>query len=1649
MLKRLPPVLALLLLAGPALAQSVEPYEEFGKRLRAAQEVTPLRNDAFGDAVSLYNGETTFTNVDISIPAGTQLPVELRRTLKVEERKLGSGDNVRGFAEWDVDVPYVTGTFTYELGWKMDTPNGYDRCSSPGVPDTDVSLHVNQGAANNIWAGYYMHVPGAGDQELLVDNADSMPDMADGNAHPWITTGLFRIGCLPTLKNNITPGEGFVAVSPQGVRYYFDWVIERPAPPVYMSSYNVPEGTYFCIYCGGQVKYYANRKHVMILATRVEDRFGHGVNYTYTADKLTRIQADDGRYIDLVYSSDGKRIEKASSTVGTWTYTYQKRLPVVDQDGYTVHAGSVDVDKYALATVSQPDTSKWSYGYTGSLQSKHNGEEPVAFRASNCQGQQEPFPKLGTFGLSVTAPWGATASYAFTYRRHFRNYVPLSCLDGNPKHKWPLVYAFFDNFTLESKQVTGPGLDPANWTYDYGGVNSWYYTSPDPGPWDSTAAVYIPPASTSPVFETSKNVTVTGPTETTVYAFGVQYARNEGRLLSTTVKEPTGTVRRVTTNTYVPEEVVSTQPFPTNAGRSLNLGFKSPMAARLRPISKVEITQDSLNPLVPNFATKNNSFDVFGTPTSVTRSGVGTNSTCTEVTSFEHNLASWVIGLEKTRSGCDMPKQADYHPTLALPTRRSNGGVVSTFDYFTDNDTDGLNGNDHQVGDLKAVTDGNSQTTSLKDYYLGIPRRVEFPTGSSESATVNTKGQVTSVTDENGYATAYGYDAMGRVNLITPPSEVSASWSPTSITFTPMPSTAEWGVPAGHWKRVVAKGNYRNVTVYDGMWRPVVNGEWDANVAGTERYTRFAHDAEGRTTFESYKGAINALTTGVRTSYDALGRVLTSTMDSELGKLTTTTYYLPGFARRVTNPRKFSTHTTFWARGEPSTDYPEVIRSPFDENMGATAELQTTTILRGVLPGPSPSPGLTTSIRRQGSWGGSTIGATRYYAYDPNYQLCRISEPESGSTVLDYDGAGNIAWTAAGQLPWSPGAGEPEPLQCHRTDIASSDKSLRTYDAVNRIKKIDVANTTNDPTYEYFPDGALKKLTNGPAVWDYTYNKLRLPVNETLSYSTKVRTLAHGYNALGHENSLTYPSGLFVASLPNALGNATQAGAYATGVTYHPNGGMAGFNYLNGIVHSMVQNERKLPDRSVDQQPGQAAVLDDSYDYDYNGNVAAITDAVVGGGGNRAMTYDGLDRLTNTDAPNWVWLNAKTTYDPLDNIRSNKVGSRTYNYTYDSSNTKLLALVNAATGATARTITTDARGNITGNGTQVLTFDYANRMTGAAGKESYAYDGHGRRVWINRVSDNKASFPMYSLGGQLIAEDDYRSNLTTDYVYLNGSLVFKRSAAIGTTAWVPRYIHTDALGSPVAESDQASPVPVVRRIEKYSPYGEPNDNGYDQGPGFTGHVTDAATGYSYMQQRYYDPVIGRFLSIDPVAAGLQDGRGFNRYNYANNNPYRFVDPDGRQSCPGNASGNCDPNADDDDKDECGFFCSLGKLWDGLVHEYNKSENSGDTGAGRIVDDGKGGQRHVYREEPPTEESTGDKDWEMGEHGKQDIVRGFFRQTEETATDVEGYVEHQAVENGVDRATGSINKAAPAARDIYNHRDQLEKAKDELSRDDQN
>ncbi|WP_158497856.1 RHS repeat-associated core domain-containing protein [Pseudoxanthomonas suwonensis] len=122
------------------------------------------------------------------------------------------------------------------------------------------------------------------------------------------------------------------------------------------------------------------------------------------------------------------------------------------------------------------------------------------------------------------------------------------------------------------------------------------------------------------------------------------------------------------------------------------------------------------------------------------------------------------------------------------------------------------------------------------------------------------------------------------------------------------------------------------------------------------------------------------------------------------------------------------------------------------------------------------------------------------------------------------------------------------------------------------------------------------------------------------------------------------------------------------------------------------------------------------------------------------------------------------------------------------------------------------------------------------------------------------------------------------------------------------YYHNDSLGTPIAITDASG---MIVGTTEYSPYGESLNGEPDDEPGYTGHVQDHLTGLIYMEQRYYDPELGLFISADPVSAiESGDWRFFTRYAYAFGNPYSFVDPDGRAALSGCTTSGCDSTATD-------------------------------------------------------------------------------------------------------------------------------------------
>src|SRR5690606_24401690 len=196
--------------------------------------------------------------------------------------------------------------------------------------------------------------------------------------------------------------------------------------------------------------------------------------------------------------------------------------------------------------------------------------------------------------------------------------------------------------------------------------------------------------------------------------------------------------------------------------------------------------------------------------------------------------------------------------------------------------------------------------------------------------------------------------------------------------------------------------------------------------------------------------------------------------DSELGVLATTTEYLSGFKTRVKSPRQqgtnVSTTTSFMAWDSPTTDYPVAVAAP---------EGAYTDILRDAF-------GKPLSITRRNA--SATTSVTRRYVYNSAQELCKTIEPETASTLMAYDAAGNLAWAAGGQSA-------PSTTSCDTAPVAQ--RTARTYDARNRLISLVFPDNRGNTAYSYTADGLPASVSTSVAGQDnvitsYPYNHRRL-----------------------------------------------------------------------------------------------------------------------------------------------------------------------------------------------------------------------------------------------------------------------------------------------------------------------------------------------------------------------------------------------------------------------------------------------------------------------------------------------------------------------------------------------------------------------------
>lgn len=1053
----------------PSHAQ-VTPTDEYSKLITAGQHIQAVGARPFGENVNLYDGSLSFEVTDVSAP-GIGPTLQLGRVLHAAEGSSDSDPNFqRPFGDWDLDVPRIETNSAHQTnvsGWQIlsnGTAGALDRCTDFNLPPPVVSSSPPDGPWDAVrwWYGYHLIVPGYGNQLLLQRSSNNTHTPASGS-YPIVTKRDWMVACGVTASDG---GEGFLAVAPDGTRYTFAHLVYWAMPGVQRPNGSTGNATSGVHPLKSDVDNLERRDAVMYV-TQVEDRFGNTLTYNWSSsdpNNLVSIVASDGRELDLSYSAGSELINTVTlkaaggASTRTWTYNYGGNavLPT-------------------LTSVQLPDGSAWSY-QMGNLESAN-----LNTAGGSCLQNTLPMLQSTAASGSMTSPSGLAATFTVTPTLHGRSYVPKAC--WSPYANSTVTYANIPDeyyqFSVTKEVISGPGTPTATWTWSYSTPNqSW---TSDSCASNNTCATTVYTDVTDPLGQDVR------------YTFSNRFDYTEGQLLRTDAYSGAvgSTDLRSVVNTYANS---TGNPWPGSYGTSLQTRINFAQTEGVSPLLTSTESQQGAT-----FTTSVNTFDSYARATSTTKSS-SLGDSKTDTTTYTDDASNWVLGLvTQTATNGIASSQTTYNSADQPYQQYAFGKLVSTKTW---------NGN----GTLATDTDGDNNKTTFSNWYRGLPQSITFADGTSKSATVNGNGWITALTDENGFTTNYGYDAMGRLASITYPAGDDVAWNPTLLSFTQV-SGSELGIPGGHWKQTVTTGNDDAVTYFDAFWRPLVTEHYDAgNPSGTLSQVVHQYDADGRNVFTSY--LVRSVTSytqsvpGTHTSYDALNRVTQVQQDSELGTLTTSEQYLSGFETEVTDPRGYNTVTSYQAYGEPTTQWPVSITAPQGE---------LTVIMRDAF-------GKPLSVTRTGTASGSPQ-VTRSYVYDGYQQLCKRIEPETGATAFGYDGAGNLAWSAEGlNLPGT--------TTCDASAAQGSGQVVsRTYDTRNRIKSLSFPDGNGNQSWTYYADGLPSTITrqndngtNALVTNSYLYDKRRLLTSEALAETSEPTwTLGYGHDANGHLASEVYP----------------------------------------------------------------------------------------------------------------------------------------------------------------------------------------------------------------------------------------------------------------------------------------------------------------------------------------------------------------------------------------------------------------------------------------------------------------------------------------------------------------------------------------------
>ena len=309
--------------------------------------------------------------------------------------------------------------------------------------------------------------------------------------------------------------------------------------------------------------------------------------------------------------------------------------------------------------------------------------------------------------------------------------------------------------------------------------------------------------------------------------------------------------------------------------------------------------------------------------------------------------------------------------------------------------------------------------------------------------------------------------------------------------------------------------------------------------------------------------------------------------------------------------------------------------------------------------------------------------------------------------------------------------------------------------------------------------------------------------------------------------------------------------------------------------------------------------------------------------GPKTYQYDGSGNIKAVGSDSFV-------YDTAGRLIQSTVEGKTETFQYDAFGNLIQKAVDGANpveipvdGASNRMIGAgyDAAGNVTQrDGEEAYTYDEMDMLSstkvGYQGRRQMVYDADDERIGV-LIDSSLSRWWIRDLEGKVLREFQGQNQVLwyweQDWVYGEGELVGAervkfQSSDLGFFFGGKRHYHLDHLGSvrmvtddsgrSVSEHDYyAFGVTPTKAYQEQINWGDPHIDAMR----FTGHqreflgfINTENTEYlDYMHARFYDPNLGRFLSVDPGNdVDLAQPQSWNKYSYVRNNPVNYTDPSG-------------------------------------------------------------------------------------------------------------------------------------------------------------